>query len=146
MRATSYVYAIAAAASMLAGIWWAASSEPKVEPTTVKAAGGQRFAATAVATKEPLQACVVCHRVTADGPERSAPALWGIVDAPKASAAWFGYSAALAKAGGTWTAAELDRYLTNPTAALPGTAKTLSPIRDANTRKAVVTALQTLKR
>ncbi|MGA8155657.1 MAG: cytochrome c family protein, partial [Rhodoplanes sp.] len=78
------------------------------------------------------------------GPLRSAPSLWGIVGAPKARADWFSYSMALRKKGGVWTAADLDKYLANPSGFVPGTIKTLPPIKDAARRKQLIAYLKTL--
>jgi cytochrome c len=87
---------------------------------------------------------VVCHSVEANGPLRSAPPLWGIVGADKARFEWYGYSQALAVADGVWTEAELDEYLTDPDAFLPGTAKTLIGIPDEQQRADVIAYLASL--
>ena len=84
---------------------------------------------------------MVCHSVVRGGTLRSAPPLWGIVGADKARFEWYGYSKALAEAGGTWTEAELDAYLTDPDAFLPGTSKTLIGIPDAQQRAQVIAYL-----
>ena len=72
-----------------------------------------------------LKPCVVCHSIEAGGPLRVAPSLHGIVGAKKARAEWYGYSPALRQAGGAWTEADLDKYLTAPAKFLPGTTKTI---------------------
>ena len=72
-----------------------------------------------------LKPCVVCHSVEAGGPLRAAPSLNGIVGAKKARAEWYGYSPALRQAGGTWTEADLDKFLAAPSKFLPGTIKTI---------------------
>lgn len=46
----------------------------------------------------------------------------GVVGRPAASLAGVVYSKALKASHLTWTPAELDRFLTNPTAVVPGTA------------------------
>jgi cytochrome c len=102
---------------------------------------GYRYAAAPAGRGGPADACVVCHSVEANGPFRSAPPLWGIVGADKARFKWFGYSLALERAGGTWTPAELDAYLTDPDAFLPGTAKTLSGIPDKQQRAELIAYL-----
>jgi cytochrome c2 len=107
---------------------------------------GYRYAAEPVGRGGPADACVVCHSIEEDGPLRSAPPLHGIVGAAKARSAWFGYSPALARAGGTWTEEELDDYLTDPDAFLPGTSKTLIGIADEQQRAEVIGYLASLKR
>ncbi len=68
--------------------------------------------------------CAVCH---ATGEDRQAtagqgPVIGGIVGRPAASIPYFGYSKALRASNLTWDAANLDRFLTNPGAFVPGTA------------------------
>lgn len=92
----------------------------------------------------PANDCVVCHSVNKNGPLRSAPSLWGIVGAPKARADWFSYSMALRKKGGVWTEEDLEGYLANPSGFVPGTIKTLPPIKDPERRKQLINYLKTL--
>jgi len=89
-------------------------------------------------------ACVVCHSLEKNGPFRSAPNLWGIVDAPKARADWFGYSLALKRKGGQWSSAELDKFLAGPSEFAPGTKKTMSAITDPQRRTELIDYLKTL--
>ncbi len=93
----------------------------------------------------PAGDCLVCHSIERNGPERSAPGLWGIVGAPKARADWFAYSPPLRRKGGVWTAADLDRFLADPSAFVPGTSMSLPPIRDPVRREAIVAFLATLR-
>lgn len=93
----------------------------------------------------PAGQCVVCHSVEKGGPMRVAPNLWGIVGAPKARMKGYGYSTALASAGGVWTREELDRYLANPDQFLPGTKKTIPGLSDAKTRAELIAYLATIK-
>jgi len=109
------------------------------------APAGYRYEAEPVGRGGPADECVVCHSLERGGTLRSAPPLWGIVGADKARFEWYGYSQALAEAGGTWTEAELDAYLTDPDAFLPGTAKTLIGIPDAQQRAQVIAYLASLK-
>jgi len=102
---------------------------------------GARYATVPVGRGGAADACVVCHSIEKNGPFRSAPPLWGIVGAPKARTRWFGYSRALAHKGGVWTPEELDQYLADPDAFLPGTSKTLSGIPDPEQRAAIIALL-----
>lgn len=144
MARNSQLAALAAACVVLASIAWALGSEATVAHGTIVNADGQRYNTLFPSEQDALASCSVCHRISADGPEMSAPSLWGIVDADKARSAWFGYSHALAKAGGTWTIAEIDSYIANPVAYLPGTSKTLSAVRGSDERRRVIDALQRL--
>ena len=92
----------------------------------------------------PANDCVVCHSIDRNGPDRSAPNLFGIVGAPKARSPWFAYSQPLRAKGGAWSAEEIDKYLTKPSGFIPGTSKTLPPIEDASKRKKIIAFLETL--
>jgi cytochrome c len=144
MGARAWIFAGVAAAATLGAVWWAVGAERREAADGLRREGGLTYAAAAPSEHGALAACVACHRVEAAGPERSAPSLRGVVGADKARADWFGYSPALRRAEGVWSAAELDRYLADPTAAVPGTFKTLSPLRDPAERRAVVEALARL--
>jgi cytochrome c len=104
-----------------------------------------RYAAIPAGWDKPAGSCVVCHSLEKDGPLRVAPGLWGIVDAPKARAKGYGYSQALATAGGTWTRQDLDSYLANPDKFLPGTKKTIIGLPNAQERADIVAYLAKLK-
>jgi cytochrome c len=103
-----------------------------------------RYAAEPAGRGGVANECVVCHSIEKDGPFRSAPPLWGVVGSKKARFGWFGYSSALARAGGEWTEADLDAYLADPDAFLPGTTKTLIGIRDDDERAELITFLASL--
>lgn len=123
----------------IAGVWALDSENPAVA-IEIAARDGQRYATAMPSEHGALAACMSCHRIFAGGPDRSAPSLTGIVGAPVARSAWFGYSPALARKTGNWTRDELDRFLADPTAAVPGAFKTLGPIRDAAARKEILDA------
>ncbi len=97
------------------------------------------------------QRCVGCHSMreeqTAGGPQVG-PVLFGIFDAPAGAQAGFDYSPALAgmnEAGLTWTAARLNAFLTDPSAALPGTTMNSGTIADDQSRADVIAYLRTLE-
>jgi cytochrome c2 len=136
---------LAAAVLILVAIAWALGTERLHSKPTVGVEADSRFSTLVPSDQGALAACAVCHRIDADGPESSAPALWGIVGAAKGDSPWFGYSKALAAAAGPWTAADIDAYLADPVGYLPGTAKTLSQVRDADERARIIEALQELR-
>lgn len=107
--------------------------------------GDYRFPAEPAGLDSPAAGCVVCHSVERDGPLRVAPNLWGIVGDKKARFGWYGYSNALANAGGDWTEEDLDAYLTDPDSFLPGTSKTLIGIGDVGARSELIAYLKTLR-
>ncbi len=93
------------------------------------------------------QSCVLCHSVTV-GPQGQltsgqGPSLAGIFNRPAASLKNFNYSQALSSSGIVWSEANLDRFLTNPGAMVPGT---MMPIMlpDATSRHDVIAYLATV--
>lgn len=70
------------------------------------------------------QRCQSCHG-TAERPSPLGPNLTGVVGR-KAAATAFNYSPALKKSGLTWTRPNLDRFLSAPTRAVPGTRMVIS--------------------
>lgn len=93
----------------------------------------------------PAGTCVVCHSLEKGGPFRVAPNLWGIVGAEKArDRAWYAYSPALIKLGGTWTIGELNAFLADPDSFLPGTKKSIK-VEDDLEREQIIDFLSQLK-
>jgi cytochrome c len=92
----------------------------------------------------PAERCVVCHSLEQGGPFRVAPNLWGIVGAEKArDREWFSYSPALIRMGGTWTAEDLDAYLKDASAFMPGSTKSIR-VPDPEERAEIIDFLRTL--
>lgn len=83
--------------------------------------------------------CRGCHTVSI------APTLRGVADRPIASVTGFGgYSDAMkAKAGQTWTVANLDAFLTAPAAFAPGTRMVMS-VADPQARADVIAYIRAL--
>ena len=75
------------------------------------------------AGKAIFMRCAVCHSVKA-GENRLGPSLAGVVGRKAGTVAGYSYSTAMKGSGVTWTAAELDAFLTNPRAKIPGTKMT----------------------
>ena len=120
------------------GVWYWFTLIPKPKEA-------ERYASQPVGWNSPAGKCVVCHSLEKGGDSRVAPTLWGIVGAPKAGAKGYGYSLALAKAGGVWTESDLEHYLTAPGQFLPGTSKTITGLPSAEDRTKVIAYLATLK-
>lgn len=92
----------------------------------------------------PAGRCVVCHSLEKGGPFRVAPNLWGIVGAEKArDKAWFSYSPELINKGGNWTEDELDAFLEDASAYMPGSTKSIR-VPDAEERAEIIDFLKTL--
>jgi len=83
---------------------------------------GKLLASADVARGESAaKKCAPCHTFQKGGSSLVGPNLWGVVNRAKASVAGFNYSAALKGKGGNWTLEELNAFLQNPKAAVPGT-------------------------
>jgi cytochrome c len=117
-----------------AGTLWGASAKTS-----------ERYPAQPPGWNSPAGQCVVCHSLEKNGLARVGPNLWGIIGAPKARTKGYGYSRALAKAGGVWTPQELDQYLAKPARFLPGTSKTITGLPNAEERTAIIEFLATLR-
>jgi cytochrome c2 len=137
----SYVVAVIVIVAVVACVAWAVSSQPGAFPG-LQTVGLYKYKAVPVGADGPLKDCVVCHSVETGGPLRVAPPLHGIVGARKARYEWYAYSDALRKAGGTWTEADLDKFLTSPSKFVPGTTKTILGYSDAKKRADIIAALK----
>jgi cytochrome c2 len=137
----SYVVAVVVIVAIVAGVAWVVSAQSSGLPG-LQTIGLYKYKAIPIGANGPLKNCVVCHSIESNGPMRAAPPLHGIVGAPKARTPWFGYSEALKKAGGTWTEADLDKFLAAPSKFLPGTAKTILGYPDAKQRANIIAALK----
>ena len=85
--------------------------------------------------------CAACHTFGKGEPNRVGPNLWGVVGRQKASEAGFNYSAAMKAQKGNWTPEDLDVYLTNPKAMVPGTNMTFAGIPRGKERADLITFL-----
>jgi cytochrome c len=109
---------------------------------------GGSFAATENALKGDAgrgktlyQACEACHSIDDNdlGPRHR-----GVVGRRAGSVADYPYSTALKSSGLTWDEATLDRWLTNPSALVPGT-KMFFQISDAQSRADLIAYLELQK-
>jgi cytochrome c len=90
--------------------------------------------------KDLYQGCNACHSIDDNdiGPRHR-----GVVGRRAGSLTNYNYSAALKASGLTWDAATLDRWLTNPSALVPGT-KMYFKLDSAKDRADVIAYLQQL--
>lgn len=88
-----------------------------------------------------LAQCTLCHSLEPGEPHLAGPNLSGIAGRKAASAAGFAYSKAFRALALEWNAAELDRFLADPLATVPGTAMAFAGLRNALDRAAVICRL-----
>lgn len=85
--------------------------------------------------------CVACHDFAKGGPNKVGPNLYGVVNRDVGSHAGFSYSNPMKNHKGKWTFEELDKFLANPSKAVPGTSMTFLGIRRPTDRAAVIAYL-----
>jgi cytochrome c len=108
-------------------------------------AGGAALAAgDAAAGKVLFMKCAICHSPDA-GVNKIGPSLHGVVGRHSASIPNFTYSPAMQSANKVWDEAELDTYLTNPSALVPGTKMIFPGFKSETDRQNIIAYLATLK-
>jgi cytochrome c len=116
----------------------AAKAEP-AEPIAVRLAASDPKKGEAAAKQ-----CAACHSFDKGGANRVGPNLYGIVDRAKGAVPGFNYSAALKAKGGNWTFEELDLFVSNPKAWLPGTSMGYAGLARGGQRADLIHYLHTL--
>ncbi len=115
-----------------------ATSEPEKPGYALPSAPAEQTAATTPsAPAEPLpvllakadpakgqsfaKACGACHNFEKGQGPKVGPPLWDVVGRKVASVPGFSYSDAMKGKGGTWTVDDINKFITNPKAYVPGT-------------------------
>lgn len=125
-------------------LMWAALVCAQIGAGTAQAQAGADAAAVAKG-KRLFMLCMACHATAEGGPAKIGPALNGVVGRPAGSLPGFGYSADMKSKSFVWDAAQLDAWLTKPTAVVPGTTMAYAGMPDAADRKAMIAFLSSLK-
>jgi len=109
-------------------------------------AGGTTWAAGDAAAGQGVfsSQCAMCHSAT-PGAVGIGPSLAGVYGKPAATGAGYAYSAALKGAHLVWNDATLDKFLTSPQSAVPGTKMPYAGLPDAGQRADVIAYLATVK-
>ena len=103
------------------------------------AASACAHAAGDAAAGEAIYArCQACHALAYD---RTGPRHCGLVGRRAGSVPGFAYSDAMKRSGIVWSARTLDRFLANPTAAVPGTTMGYAGVTDAKERADLIAYL-----
>ncbi len=118
----------------------AASSAPEPPPDL----GTLLASADAESGKGKSRVCMSCHDLTAGGPDRIGPNLWGVIGRDIAARSGFAYSSAMTAQQGTWTYDRINAYLESPARAVPGNKMSFAGLRRPEDRAAVIRYLATL--
>jgi cytochrome c len=117
----------------------AGAAPAAVEPLPVLLAKADPAKGQASARK-----CTACHDLSKGGPNKVGPNLYGVVGRPVASHPGFNYSAALKAKGGTWAYEDLDKFVHNPKAVVPGTTMAFAGVPPASERANLLSYLRSL--
>jgi len=82
--------------------------------------------------------CQACHALAYD---RTGPRHCGLIGRRAGSVPDFAYSDAMKRSGIVWSARTLDRFLANPTAAVPGTSMGYAGVADTKERADLIAYL-----
>ena len=92
--------------------------------------------------EEKFAVCKSCHTLTPGGPDMTGPNLSGVFGRKAAAKAGYHYSDAMKAQSFTWDAAELDKWLADPKAMVPGTKMTFVGFKDEKDRVDVIAYLK----
>jgi cytochrome c len=109
------------------------------------AAVAQEASATGAIPPSQFAICAVCHTTTTDGASSMGPNLRGVVGRKAGTLPGFQYSKPMRDSGIRWTPRELDSYLTDVSAKVPGTLMPFNGLPDSGDRQAVINYLKSLK-
>jgi cytochrome c len=132
MRSRRSSIAAALAGAALCGSLALAAGAPHAQPAGDAAKGEAAF----------NDVCTQCHTI---GAVAAGPNLAGVVGRKAGSLPDYPYTAQMKGSGLVWTGANLERFLANPAAVVPGTAMTGVSVASAADRANIVAYLATQK-
>jgi cytochrome c len=112
--------------------------------TAVAAPEADPALALIAAGKAAFANCSACHAIVADAANGAGPTLYGMIGKPAGAVDGFAYSDALSESGIIWTAAELDAFIANPAAKIPGTTMVAGALAEPEQRRAVIAYIESL--
>ncbi|MEP3226261.1 MAG: c-type cytochrome [Parasphingorhabdus sp.] len=120
--------------------------EPGAQPSAPDAsqtpAADEAGSALAEAGKQAFNSCIACHTIKKGDGNRIGPNLNGIIGQAAGAVSDFRYSAAMTSSGITWSKEELDSFLANPAAKIPGTTMMAGAVSDADQRAAIIAYIE----
>jgi cytochrome c len=94
--------------------------------------------ATVQQGQSDAKVCLTCHNFGKGQGSKVGPDLYGVVGRQVASEAGFNYSSQLKAKGGTWTFDELNKWIENPRADVPGTLMTFGGVPSEKQRANII--------
>jgi len=82
--------------------------------------------------------CSSCHMIAAGGKNMIGPNLWSVLGRKTGSVSDYKYSKALAAYGKEWTFAEMNEFLTKPSAHIKGTKMAFAGLKNEKDRASVI--------
>ena len=116
-----------------------------VAATPGMAWAGEAPAGNAAVGQKLFIQCRACHTVDGTAAHTIGPNLNGVVGARAGARKGYTYSQAMAASGLVWNAKTLDRFLTRPSTAVPGTKMAFAGIAAPKARADMIAYLATLK-
>ena len=88
--------------------------------------------------------CASCHDISQTASPKIGPNLAGVIGRRAGSLPGYAYSPAMKAQTFVWDDASLDRWLTKPSAVVPGTAMAFAGVESAADRQAIIDYLRTV--
>ena len=108
----------------------------------LSAAASHAMAQDAAAGEKEFLVCRACHQIGPNAKNAVGPVLNGIIGRKAGTYPGFTYSPANKDSGITWSAEELNTYLTDPQKVVPHTKMIFPGIKDEQKRKDVIAFLE----